>query len=84
MTMADQRGNYCDVHDPRPGWFRRLLGARPSLTHRCFCDEDHDRAAGIHRASGLDDGMGGYLCVCLGGRYSVKYGCIATGLGKEH
>jgi hypothetical protein len=27
---------------------------------------------------------GGYLCICLGGRYSVKYGCIATGLGKEN
>jgi hypothetical protein len=44
----------------------------------CFCDEERDRRAGIHRASGLDDGFGGYLCVCGGGRYSATLGCMAT------
>jgi hypothetical protein len=47
--VADQLGLPCDKH-PSP------------LT--CFCDEDRDREAGIHRASGLDNGFGGYKCVC--------------------
>lgn len=60
--MPDQQGRACLEHGPQ----------------HCSCDEERDRAAGIHRASGLDDGLGGYLCVCLRGRYSVKYGCMAS------
>jgi hypothetical protein len=42
-----------------------------------FCDEKRDAEAGIHRASGLSDAFGGYMCVCQRGSYSVKYGCLA-------
>lgn len=73
--MPDQQGQVCLVHDLRLPWWRRLLGQRPQVVH-CLCDEERDRAAGIHRASGWDDGLGGYLCICLGGRYSLKYGCM--------
>lgn len=52
------------------------LKIRDHKGYVCFCDEERDRALGIHRASWLDDGLGGYLCICGGGRYSAKRGCM--------
>lgn len=47
---ADQQGNYCAEHSPH------------GIT--CFCDEDRDRAVGIHRPSSNGNMFGGYDCVC--------------------
>jgi hypothetical protein len=58
----------------RPAWKCAEHGPQGLV---CFCDERRDREAGVHRASGLSDAFGGYLCVCLRGSFSVKYGCMA-------
>lgn len=63
---TDQTGKFCAKHSNRG--------------FDCFCDEDRDRAAQLHRVSGFDDGFGGYLCICGGGRFSAKYGCITPNL----
>lgn len=69
MVLMDQQGRYCADH-PLCGW-------------ACFCDEDRDRKLKIHRCSGLDDGLGGYLCICGTGRYSTVYGCMGVGYPEE-
>lgn len=51
--MPDMQGKPCKKHDP--------------LT--CVCDEERDRKAGIHRATGLDNGFGDYMCTC--GHFTV-------------
>ena len=60
--MPDQQHQPCPEHDPL----------------HCSCDEKRDRTSGVHRASGLSDAFGGYMCVCGGGSYSVTYGCLAS------
>jgi hypothetical protein len=62
--MPDQQGQYCAEHDTQG--------------YHCACDERRDRAAGIHRASGLSDAFGGYECVCGRGSFT-KYGCTDGG-----
>lgn len=64
--MPDQQGKSCVTHDPL----------------HCACDEERDRAAGIHRASGIGNAFGGYECVCGEGSFTVKFGCIG-GRGEE-
>lgn len=64
--MADQLGRACAEHSD-PGM-------------DCMCDEDRDRALHIHRPSGFDDGFGGYLCICGGGRFSARLGCLTPNL----
>lgn len=66
--MTDGRGLYCEMH--------------PGSSMRCFCDEERDRLRGMHRCSGLDDGFGGYMCICLETRYGLN-GCMATGRKEE-
>jgi hypothetical protein len=46
--MPDQQGQPCAEH--------------PRLT--CFCDEERDRAAGIHRPTSAASMFGGYECTC--------------------
>jgi hypothetical protein len=64
-TMPDQQGQYCPEHDPQG--------------YHCACDEGRDRAAGIHRASGLGNAFGGYVCVCGNGSWTMKSGCTSGG-----
>lgn len=63
--MADQQGKKCKAH--------------PKIGQACFCDEERDRKLKLHRYSSWDDGFGGYLCICGGGRFSAKYGCMSNG-----
>lgn len=83
--MTDGQGNWCEEHDPAPPQWKQLM---PKFVHRgtgiqCLCDERRDRKLKLHRVSGYDDGFGGYLCICLGGRFSARSGCMGSGYEEE-
>jgi hypothetical protein len=59
---TDQLGNFCHEHSTR------------GIT--CCCDEDRDRANGLHRPSGTSNAFGGYLCVCGGAWLSRTGICL--------
>ena len=60
--MPDQMGEWCPEHDPRG--------------LHCFCDEKRDLDAGVHRHGSMDNGLGGYLCIC--GGLMVFDTCLGT------
>jgi hypothetical protein len=60
--MPDQMGNPCTEHGV--------------LT--CFCDEDRDRAAGVHRPSSEANAFGGYQCVCGGTWLTLMRKCAGS------
>jgi hypothetical protein len=76
--MPDGQGKRCQLHDPKFRFVQWIWGRRFGRQRYivCFRDEERDRLAGVHRCSSLDDGFGGYLCVCLKARFSPKYGCM--------
>lgn len=67
--MADQRGQHCPQHSP--------------CGYACACDEDRDRAAGIHRPGSVGNAFGGYDCVCGGAWLTTFNTCTGPPMTVE-